>query len=69
MTTVANFEVVITDTDRKMARDAMVEGWHACKVTNYFGCDRPCDCDLGMIGGCKSKVESVALAIALARKM
>lgn len=63
--------IVVTDTDRQMARDAMVEGWNECKQVNYFGLNarQKCDCDLGAIDGCKARVEAVAKAIATARKL
>lgn len=63
-------ELIITETDRQMARDAMCEGWNNCKITNYIGqIGKPCDCDPGAIDGCKARREAIAKAIATARKI
>lgn len=69
MPSATNFELVVTDDDRTAARRAIVEGWDNCKARPdiNFG-HRVCDCDLGAVDGCKIKVESVARAIAFARK-
>lgn len=70
MPIVTNFELVVTDTDRELAREAMVEGWNNCKQTNNFQRGAPpCDCSLGAIDGCKARVEAVARVIAAARRM
>lgn len=64
-------EVNVTEEDRQMARDALVQGWHNCRATatieNGKHCD--CDCDLGAIDGCKARIEEIAKAIATARTM
>jgi hypothetical protein len=52
-----------------MARDALVEAWDNCKARPERDEKIGCDCELGTIDGCKAKVEAVARAIALARKM
>lgn len=65
MSTTVDEPVVVTDQDRKLARDAMVEGSQHCKQINVIG--SLCDCNLGVIDGCKARVEVIALAIALAR--
>lgn len=59
---------IVTDTDREMARAALVEGWNNCKATNNFG-PVNCDCDHGKIDGCKARIEVLAKWIAAARKM
>ena len=62
-------EVVVTDSDREVARGALIEGHHHCKATNYVPNGvKPCDCDFGAIAGCKERLESVARATAFARK-
>jgi hypothetical protein len=71
MTQITNFELVVTEDDRIAAREAIIEAWNNCKQTNSIGNRQPrslCDCDLGAIDGCKAKIESVARAIAFARK-
>lgn len=60
--------LVVTDTDRDMARDAIAEGYGGCKYASPFFIDR-CSCDGSVIDGCKSRVEAIAKAIATARKI
>ena len=63
-----NIELVVTESDRECAREAIIEGWHHCKTTNMINhTGKPCDCDYSAIDGCKERVESVARAIAFAR--
>ncbi len=66
---VTNFELVVRDDDRELAREAIVKGWNSCKLTNNFNIGPQCDCDCGAIDGCKAKVEAIAQAIAFARRL
>lgn len=62
-------DIVVTETDRQTARDAIVEGYNACEARSDGERRRGCDCDLGAIAGCRSMVNRIALAIATARKI
>jgi len=41
----------------KMARDAMVDGYHACE---QIGRKHRCHCDIGRIDGCRKAYEAIA---------
>jgi hypothetical protein len=71
MELVSNSPVPVSDTDREMARDAMVKGWNSCPRKQLFetGKGHDCDCDGGSIVDCKERVEKIAYAIAFARRM
>lgn len=64
--------MLVTESDREMAREALFEGYQKCGA-NVANCMeltvRQCDCDLGAIAGCKARVEALATAIATARKI
>lgn len=68
MSIVTNSELIVTDFEREMARDALVKGYHDCGSRWNRG-PRACDCDDSRIDGCKARVEAIAKAIAAARKM
>jgi len=60
----------ICERDRHEAREAMVDGFNTCKLTNTIGQNRQsdwCGCDHGAIDGCRACVEAIAEAIARAR--
>lgn len=61
--------VVVTETDREMAREALAIGWDNCKSCPERDDKIACDCDLGAVDGCVAKVEAIAEAIARARKI
>jgi len=61
--------IVVTQTDIELAREAMVRGFESCGARFDIDQKKTCDCDLGRIDGCKERVKRIALAIATARKM
>lgn len=71
MSIASNSPIVVTDNDRQLAKDAMVEGFRECQQTNYFGMNarQKCDCDIGAIDGCKARIEAIAKSIAGVRKL
>ncbi len=68
---VSNSNIVVTETDVEMARDAMVAGWNNCaRVRRLMDGKTPdCDCRQERIDGCKARVEKIAYAIAFARRV
>lgn len=64
-------DITITDTDREMAAQAIVDAWSNCKRIAYTttGAVQDCDCDPGRIDGCKAKIEAIARWIAAARRL
>jgi hypothetical protein len=67
-------DIIVTDTDRQMANDALVAGARSCPRVGSILHGRsnpepPCDCGEGILGACKSVNEAVAHAIATARKI
>lgn len=71
MELVSNSPVPVSNTDREMARDAMIKGWNSCPRKQLFesGEGKDCECAEGGITSCKERVESIAYAIAFARRM
>lgn len=63
--------VVVTETDRAMATEAMIDGHEKCprSAHDLAGPFEDCGCHLGRIDGCKTRREAIAQAIAKARKM
>lgn len=58
--------IVVTDTDREIARQAVEDGWNNCGY-NQKNTPPGCDCKAGEC--CKARIASVARAIAAARKL
>lgn len=66
-----NFTLVVTEMDRALASEAMIDGHCNCQMTK-FRMDplvEKCDCDFGAIDGCKARLEAIAKVIAGARIM
>ena len=69
--------IVVTESDRDLARDAIFNGFANCKMAvkgagplkDINDIVYLCDCDHGAVAGCKARVEATALAIASARKI
>jgi hypothetical protein len=67
---VSNSPILVMDSDVRLARTALVDGFNACpRASHNFADMSNCDCDPGRIDGCSAKVEAIAKVIAAARRM
>lgn len=53
----------VTESDRELARRAMIKGYHDCGARWQAGPGRSCDCDDSRIDGCKARVDAIAASI------
>ena len=64
----ANFDIIVSDQDRSLARVALIQGHDNCPLSDsdfvQTGRGHECGCDLNAIDGCKARVEAIAFMIA-----